>query len=365
MKCVKCGGEVLNGICQNCSKTKNNIPKKSLLELLQIPIHNPLLIVIILLLISVVCTLGGVYIKMQNKDSKIIYPTLYIYEDEVSFSSFPEKTLLGSYKCLTMTCNYLNTSDYNSLNVANNQIIIYDNSYFLYNYKENKTNSDLVQKIVPFSVLNNEYFAVMKDNLYGIIDKNGATIVDYIYSYIGMDYSTFEDIKSPCSNINIVCDQKEKNVVVKKDNKYGIINYTTGDKVLDYVYDGILINESLVKENSSWYLINATGDKISTGFSNIVATYNNNIIITVVDNNVNIVNLEGVKLVNDVIPISKSYIKNDLEYEVVETWLVINKENTIAIAVKKVNEETKKIEKDVYHYDYVNNNLAFVITTTD
>ncbi len=134
---------------------------------------------------------------------------------------------------------------------------------------------------------------------YGIIDKDGNLIKDYVLDKMCYGNQT----PNMCLSYSI-----EDNLLVdKKNDKYGIIKITSDDIVIDYKYDDIkLINSKYfkVKQNDKWYIYNYAkkNKQIEEGFDIIYELTDNILIVPrngywhFINYNNNLVNYEQIEI---------------------------------------------------------------------
>ena len=89
----------------------------------------------------------------------------------------------------------------------------------LYNYK---LGIKISEGYDEYKFINQEYIIVTKDKLEGVIDLNNNIIINPEYNQIGY-----------YKNKNLI-GYNETNIIIKKENKYGIINYKTGI-IVEYI----------------------------------------------------------------------------------------------------------------------------------
>ncbi|MCD7879293.1 MAG: WG repeat-containing protein, partial [Candidatus Gastranaerophilales bacterium] len=134
---------------------------------------------------------------------------------------------------------------------------------------------------------NNEgCFCAIKDNIYGAIDKMGKTVIDFKYDYMcPLDKGFFVAQQGEKNNQGII--DKDDNIVTafkynfsknviyrersiikaKIGSKYGLINYATGEVVLDFIYDEMrnsYIEDKciFVRQGEKEFCFNPKGDLI-------------------------------------------------------------------------------------------------------
>lgn len=163
--------------------------------------------------------------------------------------------------------------------------------------KYNKNKSKFNYTIEPISEVN--YFLLMQNNKYGVINKNGDIVVDPIYDVVEIpnaskpvfickgnydqnsgeyNIQVFNDKKAPIlyqyytveaiklNNVESNGNYEKSVLKYKSDNKYGLIDFS-GNKITDAIYDsieGFNYREGilLVKKSDKYGIINIKGASI-------------------------------------------------------------------------------------------------------
>ena len=102
-------------------------------------------------------------------------------------------------------------------------------------------------------------YVVKLNNKYGVVDKQGKTVINIEYDGIGYNDNKGTDVNS----VKIIKNfQDNKNtIVVKKDGKYGLINISNQDVIIDCDLDAVY--SKLTDEGEIEYYILYEGDEIS------------------------------------------------------------------------------------------------------
>lgn len=106
-----------------------------------------------------------------------------------------------------------------------------DSAYILYNYR---TSHAITQDYHDYQVLNDKYLIVTKSAKKGIIDINGNIIIAPKYEEIG------DNTKEYLSGYNL------NYIIAKKDDKYGIISFKTGEVIEEFKYTKEEIDKHLL-----------------------------------------------------------------------------------------------------------------------
>ena len=181
-------------------------------------------------------------ILLMVMDYKINYQyltknELYFYECEgnlcVSEAQEKKNLVYSKYNCGKKECPFYKRS------IDNSYVILeYNNSNktLLFNYRTGKMVSNSYE---DYTIINQNRFIVTLNKKQGIIDGIGKIIVPIIYNQIGI------------MNDNLLQGFNFQNIIVKKDEQYGILSYETGtiiEKVEYHESDLNLLLERLKKE---------------------------------------------------------------------------------------------------------------------
>ena len=181
-------------------------------------------------------------ILLMVMDYKINYQyltknELYFYECEgnlcVSEAQEKKNLVYSKYNCGKKECPFYKRS------IDNSYVILeYNNSNktLLFNYRTGKMVSNSYE---DYTIINQNRFIVTLNKKQGIIDGTGKIIVPIIYNQIGI------------MNDNLLQGFNFQNIIVKKDEQYGILSYETGtiiEKVEYHESDLNLLLERLKKE---------------------------------------------------------------------------------------------------------------------
>ena len=152
--------------------------------------------------------------EYSNSGNNKIY--FYNCEGEICTSSKKlNKELYSEYICYTACPQYKGTINEDYALLKN------ENGYILYNYKEGLK---IAEDYNEYKFLNDQYIIVTKNNKEGVIDSNHNITLEVKYTQIGY----YKNSKLTGYNT--------KDVIVKSDNVYGILNYKTGEVVEEIKY---------------------------------------------------------------------------------------------------------------------------------
>lgn len=183
-----------------------------------------------------------IVILLMIMDYKIHYEyltkkELYFYECSgnlcVSEIKEDKKLMYSKYECQKKECPYLKKeldSNYILLEYQN------EKNKILFNYRTAKVIS---QNYEDYFLLNQKYIIVTKEEKQGLIDSNGKIIVPPKYDQIGL------------KNEEYLTGYNFKEIIVKQDNAYGIIDCTTGNIVEEIKYSESNISDLLNKLKES------------------------------------------------------------------------------------------------------------------
>ena len=177
-------------------------------------------------------------ILLMVMDYKIHYQyskpseVLYFYECDgslcTSLTKDNNKTIYSFYDCYYSSCPKYKKIIYDDYALLEEK----KNSYILYNYK---TGNVVTSGYQEYEFINVDYVIVKRDNKYGIIDLEDNITVSPSYDDIGYHEN------------NILTGFNTNSIIAKKNNKYGIISYKDGKIVDDFRYGENDINKLLDK----------------------------------------------------------------------------------------------------------------------
>lgn len=103
-------------------------------------------------------------------------------------------------------------------------VLLSDDKYLLYDYREKKNIND---EYDDYNIFNNYYLIVESNKKKGIITLEGEVLVSPIYDEIG--YSKNDELMG--FNLN--------DIIVKSNDLYGIVSYKDGSVVKDFKYSAL------------------------------------------------------------------------------------------------------------------------------
>ena len=203
----------------------------------------------------------NILISFNEKDNQFVIntPTYIITESQKKYdenkSTIKIDTKINNQNAIIYDFLVISdSSKYGVVNVNNNETLIgtkYDSLSFdeytknyiavinnKYGVIDEEGNGIIDFKYEDIEIVNYNpvLYKVKQNNKYGILDKQGKILVNI--SYDGMGYT--ENRRSNINPVMVIKNLSNKNViVVKKDGKYGLINISNGEEVLECVLDAI------------------------------------------------------------------------------------------------------------------------------
>lgn len=263
--------------------------------------------------------------------------SLYIYncqmdDDYVSLcastseSSIEENNLVSTYKCHGNKCPEIESI----INMKEQIIILHyeDGSRVLFDAQKGKV---INEEYKDYYVLVDDEYQVTgyviqtSNNTYGLMNKEGKVVSNTDYDEIG--------------NIDPVIfnDYNDQYITALKNDKYGVIDITTGNIIVDFNYDELHINGTAiinVKDGLLYPIDKEGNDILNNGYSyiygcNDIYVVAKNKELNIVDNNENILNQSP-------IAIYEEYNYNDSNtFNNIDTYQL---ENIIYIVLKNGDE---------------------------
>lgn len=127
-------------------------------------------------------------------------------------------------------------------------IVIKNNEYYLIDLQGNKINSLAYDNLIYYP--EHEFFVAEKGNLYGVIDKNDVTVIDFVFEgglnfanglapfwvEIGYGYVSWDSKSNISVQFQSAHPFEDGFASVRNNYLYGLIN-TSGTLVVPYIYD--------------------------------------------------------------------------------------------------------------------------------
>lgn len=194
-------------------KLKNDKGKKNIYRIIWVSCIFLVLIVILVMIMDY--KINYEYLEENN---------LYFYNCDGNLCTTEVKdNSLDLYS--VYECRYEECPKFTSI-INENYVLLRDNdnSYELYNYKDGNVISAGYDSYI---FIDNNYIIVSKGNKYGVIDIDDNVIINTSYDQIGI-YDN-----------DILDGYNSENIIAKKNDKYGIVSYKTGEvnEKFDYSED--------------------------------------------------------------------------------------------------------------------------------
>lgn len=304
------------------------------------------------------CTIDGtrveeVYGKKKNIITKDIDACRIDYnanENKIEF--YNDNKLVSVYECKNYKCGEYKTENFEYNSCLDSITVIEDGNYkYLYNYKAGQEVIDKLDEIVAVKQ-NNKYIGfIVKDSQsekYGYVTTRGIIKIEMKYDILGL-----------ISN-GILYDRgyniSEDKIVASKDNKYGVVTFTTGEPVINFEYDYISLapsNNYVVREGKKYYLIDSKGNKVLKNSYDMIFAFDN-ILVVNEEGSLKIIDYKENKKIEDEITTTIDY-KEDGSGGIFG-YNAIKDANNIIIEVNTLGESGYITTK--YKYDVSKNKLA-------
>ena len=182
-----------------------------------------------------------IVILLMVMDYKINYQYLtknyiYFYDCDGSVFTARVKDGISQDKLYSVySCEYDNCPTIKKVVNENYVILSKDNKNILYNFMKQKVISDSYE---DYQVLSDKYIIVIQNNYKGMIDNDNNIIISTLYDDIGY----YKD--------GVLIGYNLKNIIVKKNNLYGIVSMEDGKIVEKVEYKEEEVEELLNIINS-------------------------------------------------------------------------------------------------------------------
>lgn len=259
----------------------------------------------------------------EEKPKVVLEKENYIYIDGKLSLLDKDDNELGIYECqnkdekLCFVANFSNEDDfdipkslYEDGSIVTHRSSIFQNKYVFIHDSNSEINESLI--------------------LYNIAEQKEEGTYNLVKGFSGSNY-----------------------VIVKKDNKYGALEFSTEGIVekIKFTYDylGIIDSNSKVvaKTNNKYFIYNREGKLDSKGFSNPIKSFNNNYVV--IENNGEVLyDYKANKLLND----TYDYIR------LLDDYVVVIKDNKLSIRDyknNKFNEEEIELYNNHYNEEKIYN----------
>ena len=147
-------------------------------------------------------------------------------------------------------------------------------------------------------------------------------------------------------------DIKNNKITASENGKYGVIDLSNGNTIIDFKYDNIYLgpnNYYVVKQNESYYLIDKDGNKIiDKGYEMIFAF--DKVLVVCENDEIKILDYDGKRLIDTKIQTFINYKEQPID-DIFGYMATKNSSNDIIIEVNKSNSDNSKINRYIYHID--------------
>jgi len=276
------------------------------------------------------------------------------------------KELVGTYNCATGSCGVYAVGGWHWTSDEKPVAILSEyekrSETFLFDFKENKKISSHYESFQNLYAdgRDTKYFIVSAgDQREGIIDTNGNVLISPAYQELG----------SYVLNGNTIDYSLKHNIITAKLNdKWGVIEITTGKTLIPFNYDKATIfkdeNNVILRENKKWHIFNLTGEKIiETGFDDILLI--DNLVIAVNSNKLDVLDLTGKKLNSESITTTMGHNKSACcaEPSGISVYKDVKIPDKIFIGLSKEFTSEYDYETHIYSFDIKTHDLTFVEKT--
>ena len=260
----------------------------------------------------------GTFKYKKSQDIKKIYDT-YFYENKNGILNFyysnkeGKVSLLSTYTCRDESCYFYAQDQWHYISGTEKKAILCEGvstssnkDCFLYNFSTGKKISNTYTEFQ--NLYNNKdetkYLIITNDNKYGVIDLNGHEVITPEYEKMA-----YQAIGLKTSDYSI----EHNYITAKKATGWGVVNLNDG-KVLtpEFVYNECSVFDNkyfAVKTGTLWYLSNDKEEQVIPYGYEFIKPFGD-IIITVRNKTLAVVNTTGEQINSDTIPTFMSYNKS-------------------------------------------------------
>lgn len=223
--------------------------------------------------------------------------------DELEFHLDGE--VVSVYECDSKDCGLYEVNDFKYNSCLDQIAVIHDgDSIYLYNYYGGQEIIDALSLLVPVKN-NGKYIGFIvqdeESELYGYVDLRGTVKLPIEYDSLGLISNNILYDRG----INMSSDK----IIAAKDDKYGVISFSTGKEIIDFKYDNIYLGTDdnyVIKEGKLYYLIDSKEEKIlDKGYDMIFAF--EDILVVSEDEVLKIVDYKGKNIISDEIELYIDY----------------------------------------------------------
>lgn len=296
------------------------------------------------------CSIDGVkvdevYGRKKNILAKDDACNILYQQEDQSLEFYVDKELISVYECEHDKCGLYEPTNYNSCLDMLAIIEDGDTKYF-YNYQVGQNVIDPLAEIAVVKNEKNILGFIVKDletEKWGYVDKRGTEKIKMDYETLGL----VSDGKLYERGISL----KDNKIIASKNNKYGVLNLSTGEKIIDFKYENIALGPNdyyVIKENKLFYLIDKTGKKIINQGYNMIFAFEDLLVVNDKDN-LRFIDYEGNAIINTKIPTSIDY--KEIPVNGVFGYNATKTGNNIIIEVNETSSTGYDTKKYTYNID--------------
>ena len=280
------------------------------------------------------CTVDGVKVSEGYGKKKNILTKTGEDACNVKYNStkkqlefYTEDKLTSVYECDSSDCGLYEQEDFKYNSCLDSIALIKDGKkIYLYSYEAGQKLFDAFSEIIPINLKNMNQTLIVKDYFtekYGYITLKGTQILKTEYDALGI----VKDGKLLPQSVDLDNDI----IIAAKNNKYGVINLSTGKQVINYFYKDMYLapnNNYVGKYGSKYYLVDSKDEKVLNESYEMIFAFDK--VIVVKDNNkLRFIDYNEKNIIEDTIDVSGNYDirKENNDYNVYE------KDNMIMIDI--------------------------------
>lgn len=258
------------------------------------------------------CSIDGKQVKeVYGKKKNILSKD----QDEACFINYNEKSselefyvddeIVSVYECESDNCGLYEVNEFKYNSCLDEIAVINDgDEIYLYNYSEGQEVLDAFSVLVPVKKEDKYIGFIIQDEeteLYGYIDLRGTIKLPIKYDKLGL-----------ISN-NILYDRgynlTTNKIIAAKDNKYGVIDLATGNKIIDFKYDNIYLGTDdnyVIEDNNKYYVIDSNEEKILEDGYDMIFAFEDLLIVSE-DKKLKFIDYKGEVVISDEIELFVDY----------------------------------------------------------
>lgn len=263
------------------------------------------------------CTVDGVKVEEGYGKKKNILTKTGEDACSIKYNStkgelefYTEDKLVSVYGCKSGDCALYENNGFKYNSCLDSIAIIRDGKkIYLYSYEAGQELFDAFSEIIPITLKNKNQTLIVKDyatEKYGYITLKGTPILNTEYDELGI-------IKNGVL-LSQGIDLDNDIIVAAKNNKYGVINLSTGNKLINFFYNDIYLapsNNYVVKYGVKYYLVDSKDEKVLSNAYQMIFPFKD--VIVVNDNNkLRFIDYNEKNIIEDTIDVTGDYnVRND------------------------------------------------------